>query len=260
LCILTYLKPGTTPDLDALHNGALANPHGHGYAVITGTTITVGHGMNPATVLAEFATVRNRFPDGPALFHSRLATHGLQSVDNCHPFAVGGDQRTMLAHNGILPTTVHPTPGDDRSDTRIAAEDYLPTQPFGSLDSWAGRERLEHWLGTDKMVILTLDPTYRQSAYIFNEHRGIWDNGSWYSNTSYLPSTSYYDSWADWEGHCLNCGEPTDDDTGEAPDALGPHCPWCGFCSDCHHVFPQCDCPALDGEHRYADILDVEFT
>ncbi|MFE7803032.1 hypothetical protein [Nocardia sp. NPDC057440] len=68
-------------------------------------------------------------------------------MENCHPFVVGGDPRTVLAHNGIL---AHPSSGDPRSDRRIAAEDLLPRRPFGSLDSWAGHERLERWLGTDR--------------------------------------------------------------------------------------------------------------
>ncbi|MGV9823458.1 class II glutamine amidotransferase [Nocardia xishanensis] len=250
MCILTFVKPGHAPDLDALANGALANPHGHGYAVITGDTITVGHGMDPASVITEFAAVRAQHPDSAALFHSRLATHGPRRLDNCHPFRVGGDARTVLAHNGILPTTVHPGPGDPRSDTRIAAEDYLSTQPFGSLDSWAGRERLERWLGTDKMVILTVDTAYKHPAYIFNEHRGHWDNGSWYSNHGYRP----HQWWADAaDEYCANCGEPD-------YDRYGPHCPWCGFCTECSRMFPKCVCPGLDGEERYADLLDLEYT
>ncbi|WP_068056217.1 class II glutamine amidotransferase [Nocardia xishanensis] len=252
MCILTFVKPGITPDLDALSNGAAANPHGHGYAVITGNTITVGHGMDAATVIAEFAQVRAQYPDGPALFHSRLATHGLREIDNCHPFRLGGDERTVLAHNGILPTNVHPHADDPRSDTRIAAEDYLPTQPFGSLDSWAGREHFERWLGRDKIVILTVDPAYKHRAYIFNEHRGHWDAESWYSNTDYRPY-QWREAADDCEEYCVNCGEPD-------YDRLGPHCPWCGFCTECIRTFPKCVCPSLDGEERYADLLELEYT
>ncbi|MEV0027826.1 class II glutamine amidotransferase [Nocardia sp. NPDC050793] len=248
MCILTFVKPGITPDVDALRNGARANPHGHGYALITGETITVGHGMDATAVIAEFAAVRDQYPHGAALFHSRLATHGPRNLDNCHPFHLGRDQRTVLAHNGILPTTMHPRPGDPRSDTRIAAEDYLPTQPFGSLDSWAGRDRLERWLRGDKMVILTVDPAYKHRAYIFNEHHGCWDDGSWYSNYGYRPYL-----WADAaEEYCDNCGEPD--------DRLGPHCPGCGFCTECSRAFPKCFCPSLDGEERYADLLELEYT
>ncbi|WP_406238501.1 hypothetical protein [Nocardia sp. NBC_01009] len=248
MCILTFLKPGFSPDLDALRGGAIANPHGHGYAIITGDTITVGRGMDPEAVITEFASVRTQYPEGPALFHSRLATHGVRSVENCHPFVVGGDVRTVLAHNGILPDVVHPSPGDPRSDTRIAAEDLLPRRPFGSLDSWAGRERLERWLDTDKMVLLTVDPTYKHAAYIFNERRGHWDQGSWYSNNSYL-----HPLWAaegDW-GFCEECGEYND-------NQVGPHCSVCGHCADCWRPFPKCVCPPLEGEERYADLFDLE--
>lgn len=246
MCILTFIKPGHSPDLDKLYAGALANPHGHGYAVITGNTITIGRGMNVTDVLVEFAQVRERYPESPALFHSRLATHGVRNTDNCHPFLVGGDERTVLAHNGILPPNVHPQPGDSRSDTRIAAEDFLPNRPFGSLDSWVGRGRLERWLGADKMVILTVDPAYKHPAYIFNEHRGHWIDGSWYSNASYLPY-----QWPADIDVCDNCGEPDTDST-------GPHCPGCGFCTDCWRPYPHCCCPSLDGTHRYADLDYLE--
>ncbi|WP_406274545.1 hypothetical protein OH799_01385 [Nocardia sp. NBC_00881] len=248
MCILTFIKPGISPDLDALRSGALANPHGHGYAVLTDTGITVGRGLDATAVISEFAEAREQHPDGPALFHSRLATHGLRTVDNCHPFLVGDDERTVLAHNGILPANVHPGPGDLRSDTRIAAEDYLPTRPFGSLDSWAGRERLERWLHSDKMVLLTLDPAYKHSAYIFNERHGHWDSGIWYSNHSYLP-----DQWASdayWD-YCEYCGA-------NDVDRLGPHCTYCGYCDDCWQPFPTCECPDLDGVERYADLLEYE--
>lgn len=242
MCILTFIKPGITPDTDLLSRGALVNPDGHGYALHTTDQILVGHGLDATTVIAEFAQLRDRHPDGPALFHSRLATHGSEDLTNCHPFRVGGDERTVLAHNGILPKQVHPAKGDSRSDTRIAAEDFLPTRPFGSLDSWAGRERLERWLGTDKMVLLTVDPAYKHSAYIFNEHRGHWNEGSWYSNDSYR-----WGLWEETADRCEACGE-------FEPDKFGPHCPYCGHCEDCRREFPTCVCPDLDGLERYADL------
>ncbi|MFF5037350.1 class II glutamine amidotransferase domain-containing protein [Nocardia salmonicida] len=181
MCILTFIKPSIVADYDALAAGAEANPHGHGWAVHAGDRLVIGHGLDPKITITEFAQARMLFPDGPALFHSRFATHGKQTTANCHPFAIGGDKRSVLAHNGILPEHVHPLPGDDRSDTRIAAEDFLPRLPFGSLDSWTGRTRFERWLDTDKAVILTVDPAFKHPAYIFNEQRGHWRDGCWYS-------------------------------------------------------------------------------
>lgn len=250
MCILTFYKPGITPDLDALRDGALANPHGHGYAVVAGNRILTGHGLDAESTITEFAATRARFPDQPALFHSRLATHGTVDLANCHPFRLGGDKRTVLAHNGILPEIVHPQPADPRSDTRIAAEDFLPRQPFGPLDSWSGRARLERWLGTDKMIVLTVDPAYKHTAYLFNEHHGYWSTDQiWYSNHSYrwreLPNL--HRPSTDLDAFCDYCGELD-------LDRRGPHCRYCGFCADCWHDYPHCNCPALEGTERYDDM------
>ncbi|MBY8863550.1 hypothetical protein K7711_44275 [Nocardia sp. CA2R105] len=255
MCILTYLTPGAAPDLDALLGGALANPHGHGYAVIAGHRILVGHGLDPRAMISEFAAVRAEHPEGAALFHSRLATHGTIDPANTHPFLVGGDERTVIAHNGILPDSMHPVPGDLRSDTRIAAEEFLPRQPFGSLDSDTGRGLLERWLGTDKMVLLTVDPAYQQSAYLFNERSGYWsDAGIWYSNLSYrTPPVLYGSDYSiEDEVYCLDCGEYD-------PERPGAHCTYCGFCAECLRTFPHCECRDVRGRDRYAD-LDEHLT
>ncbi|MBY8856632.1 hypothetical protein K7711_09110 [Nocardia sp. CA2R105] len=250
MCILTYFAPGIAPDLDALWGGALANPHGHGYAVITGDRIVVGRGLDPDVVISEFAAVRGEYPEGAALFHSRLATHGPIDLANTHPFAVGGDERTVIAHNGILPASMHPGPGDLRSDTRIAAEDFLPRQPFGSLNSRIGHDRLERWLGTDKMVLFTVDPAYQQRVLLFNQdlgHRS--DAGIWYSNLSYrTPRWAYGSDYSiEDEVYCLDCGEYD-------PERPGSHCTYCGFCAECLRTFPHCECRDLHGRDRYADL------
>lgn len=248
MCILTFLSPGTEPNLGALACGAAANPHGHGYAIIIGNQVLTGHGMDAETVLAEFAAARARHPDGAALFHSRLATHGALTLDNCHPFPVGGDTRTVLAHNGILPAEVQPRVGDARSDTRILAEDYLPTHPFGSLDTAAGREGFERWLGTDKAVILTIDPAYTERVYLFGEHRGIWDGGIWYSNDTYqyAQQTQAFAIDGDWHW-CPQCGA-------DEIDKCGRYCTLCCFCDICGQPFPHCACLSQPGDDHYSEL------
>ncbi|MFE3278408.1 class II glutamine amidotransferase [Nocardia sp. NPDC059239] len=89
--------------------------------MVTGTGILVGRGMDAEEVIDDFTAVRRRYPDRPALFHGRYATHGAVSIDNCHPFRLGRDRRTVLAHNGVLPRRVRPAPYDPRSDTRMNA-------------------------------------------------------------------------------------------------------------------------------------------
>ncbi|MFJ2834319.1 hypothetical protein ACIO52_03040 [Nocardia sp. NPDC087230] len=243
MCLLTFIPASVSPYPQALLRGADANPHGHGFALIAGDRIVTGHGMNAQDVIDAFARVRAAHPEGPALFHSRYATHGIRTVANCHPFRLGGDARTVLAHNGILPKRVHPSAYDWRSDTRIAAEDYLPQMPFGSLDTHRGARGLETWLGSSKLLILTVDPAYDQQVYLFGESRGHWDHGIWYSNSSYLPVPRRYRAPEPYV--CSAC-----DDVDLNP--VGRYCRKCGWCFACETRFPHCDCrpPRTRSPHR----------
>ncbi|MFB7720175.1 class II glutamine amidotransferase [Nocardia sp. NPDC056100] len=238
MCLLTFLPSGVAPDLGALRNGARVNRDGHGFAVVTKSAILVGRGMDAGVVLDNFAAVRARHRSGPALFHSRYGTHGTVSIDNCHPFRLGGDRRTVLAHNGVLPRRVQPAPYNPRSDTRIAAETYLPRMPFGSFDTPRGRRDLEAWLGASKMVVLTIDPSFEQNAYVFNESAGIWDDGIWYSNRGYRPdpTPALLGSRA-WLYVCEACDEVDF-------SRRGRYCGRCGWCFHCANHFPHCDCDA----------------
>jgi hypothetical protein len=244
MCLLTFLPAEVMPDLDALANGAELNADGHGFAIVTGDQILLGHGMNADTMIDAFDAARRDHPDGPALFHSRFSTHGTVDLDNCHPFTLGRDRRTVLAHNGVLPKAVQPGPGDPRSDTRIAAQSFLPA--FGSLRSSRGRRRLQRWMTRDnKMVILTVDRRFRDRAYILNEDAGVWDQGIWYSNDGFRP----------WPPRRFGSGAWWWPATGKRPCALlecsfcqaltdpaEAQCGVCRCCLDCGELPEQCFC------------------
>ncbi|MGY1898339.1 class II glutamine amidotransferase [Nocardia gipuzkoensis] len=234
MCLLTYIPGNVAPDPVALAIGARANPHGHGFAIVDQRRILVGRGMNAERVIAEFTKARTEYPEGPALFHSRYATHGSISLANCHPFRLGGDARTVLAHNGTLPKRVYPGAYDPRSDTRIAAEEYLAKQPFGSIDTHRGARGLASWLGSSKLVILTVDPAYDYHAYLFGEQAGSWVAGVWYSNTSYLPPERRWPV----RGRRYLCGYCQKLDLHRA----SRYCRDCGWCFDCETAFPDCSC------------------
>jgi hypothetical protein len=241
MCLLTFIPGGIQPDLDALSCGTEINPDGHGWAIVTGSRLLVGHSMNPVEAIDAFAEARGRHPDGPALFHSRYATAGRVDVDNCHPFVVGGDPRTVLAHNGVLPGVVQPGAGEWRCDTRIAAEEFLPR--FGSLRSRAARLRFERWMTPrNKIVILTVDRRFRDQAYILNEQAGIWYEGIWYSNDGYLPQPGWWTGWDEddeqwWASsdRCLSCGRAS-------TMTRAGQCLCCDFCPDCGQLLEHCQC------------------
>jgi len=247
MCLLTFLPAGVLPDTAALLNGAQFNDDGHGFAIVAGDQLLVRRGMHAEAMVAAFASLRQQHPHGPALFHSRFATHGESGLDNCHPFPVGGDGRTVLAHNGILPSLVQPAKGDPRSDTRITAEDFLPL--FGPLRTRRARLRLQRWIGPhNKIVILTVDRRFRQQAFILNEDAGIWDRGIWYSNDGYVPLPPTRQPWPDNDGWDL----PSWDRHGCTLDRCGVcravidiadhECRHCGWCTDCGEMPEDCLC------------------
>lgn len=251
MCLLTFFPDGIVPSkkaIEGLHNGAIFNSDGFGYAIVAGEHVIVRRGLNAESVINSFVAQRERFPKGPALFHSRIGTAGVISKRNCHPFYVGGDQRTVLAHNGILPKIAQPRKGDLRSDTRYLAESLLPWRLFGKpLTCKTDAKLFERWLTPyNKVVVLTTNPKFPQSSYIFNERMGHWNYGAWWSNESYYPYVSYvkahkYPEIVKTKENCPVCGQ-----VGGVDDSWRV-CWACGFCADCEQSWSKNDCQCYIG-------------
>lgn len=195
MCLLTVFPEHIEPDVGALLLGAENNPDGHGFAIADPAhrRMIVGRGLDPFKVIDRFLELREKHPAGPALFHSRIGTAGIVDESNCHPFYVGGDRRTVIAHNGILPRKAQPGWRDERSDTRLLAEVFLPKGRFGTIRTHGGRNHLARWMGPgNKIAILTIDPRYDSNLYILNEAEGEWYRGIWYSNDSYRVTWARY--------------------------------------------------------------------
>lgn len=258
MCLLTYLPADVMPDTRKLTDGAEWNDDGSGYAIVAGDDILTGRDMDGTDLVARFATVRERYR-GPALFHSRMATHGSKGLDNCHPFhATAG---TVVAHNGILPVRAQPAKGDHRSDTRKFVEDLFGEKFRGGLTR-RSRRQLAEWMGiANKIVILTTDRRYSRSAYIVNEQAGHWKNGAWWSNDSYdlLSRWAHEPNVTGWVTDmphvspcCLVCGARTTMVTGDV-------CPVCWSCQDCgQDAWKDCLCYTPRTHALGASQLDAE--
>lgn len=238
MCLLVVSSPNSTPKRKDLENAACNNPHGFGYAIIAGDKIITGKGMSSKKVIKEFLAVRKQYPSSYAMFHARLATHGVKNDDNCHPFKVGGSELTYLAHNGILNVDI---PANDmRSDTRIFAEDILPAMGgVTALDNTNLYRMIEGWATSSKIAVFTLDPNAEYDCYIINEDLGDWDNaGNWWSNDTYKENkwAKYlpydYANWSDEDElyTCLVCEEKVD------PEYNPYYCHNCGACFDCNMI------------------------
>jgi glutamine amidotransferase len=177
------------PDPVELELSAANNPDGFGYAIITARgNLLIRRGMDADHIISAFLKDRKKHL-GPAIWHSRIGTSGTKTSMNCHPFIVGRDHRTVLAHNGTL---FRPPHNEPRSDTNIFAAEVMPVH-FRAVDRPAVRLRLERQLGGNKVALLTTNRRYRHPFYIFNEHLGEWtEMGAWMSNSSYRVARRRY--------------------------------------------------------------------
>ena len=269
MCMLCVIPPGVIPSREKLENSALNNPHGFGFAIIVPEEhrIIRERTMNADESVNRFLELRTYYPDGYAMWHARYATHGSQTVLNCHPFVVGNDDRTYLGHNGILDITI--APKDDRSDTRVFAEDLLPAiGGVSALDNDHVWRMLEDYTTGSKVCILTVDPTAKHQCYLLNEKAGkVDETGVWWSNDSCKLDYGYstlgkgksYSSWFSDKDYDFSYGK-TDSpyevervDIYDCPSCsaimdeeeimnMDGRCIYCMYCFDCLSDEEACLC------------------
>jgi len=188
MCLLVVCDAHSTPTEEELLQGACRNPDGFGFAIMAGDKIISERTMSAKKSIRRFLELRKQYPEAYALWHCRIATHGVKNEANCHPFTVGGDTQTYLAHNGML--SVPMAENDRRSDTRVFAEEILPAMGgVSALDNDGVFHILEKWATGSKIVVMTVDPAAKSNLYILNEKAGEWDNdGVWWSNTYHRPA------------------------------------------------------------------------
>lgn len=253
MCMLCVIPPNVIPSRSKLENSALNNPHGFGFAIVipSENRIHSERTMNADTSVNRFLEMREKYPEGYAMWHARLATHGSTTVDNCHPFRVGGSEDTYLAHNGILPI-IEPL-GDLRSDTRIFAEDLLPAiGGVTALDNPQVMNLVEDFTSGSKVCILTVDPRAEYQCYLIHENKGKVDEaGVWWSNDScHLTSWTSVKTWtsvqpldfgvkaSDEWAYCQVCDLMLEGKSEEDLDS----CPQCGSCFMCKTFKTDCLC------------------
>jgi len=116
--------------------------------------------------------------ESPFIIHFRITTHGGTRVENNHPFKV--DKDTVFVHNGIINSVVKFAVGHE-SDTRSFNRNILRNLPKGWKSNNAVKFMIEDFIGTSKLIMLHTD----YSVDIYNQNMGTWEDGVWYSNTTF---------------------------------------------------------------------------
>lgn len=185
MCIAIFKPANTTISKETLEQCFRANSDGAGFMVANeDKTLTMMKGF---FTFNEFYEAYLPHENKPAAIHFRIRTHGKLDADNCHPFLI--NKGFGFIHNGVISGFG----AGDKSDTNEFNEQVMQklVGKYGNniLSNETIKALIEARIGYSKFVLLDRHGNHQ----IYNEMKGIWDNGVWYSNTSYKPfrSVSY---------------------------------------------------------------------
>lgn len=188
MCLAIFKPTGNPISIDNLKRGWEANDDGAGYCYLNENNDIVIERFMSWELFEQSYTkdVEQYGNESPFLIHFRITSKGSTSLDNCHPFKVNDDM--AIIHNGTI-TNIDIDKLDKRSDTRIFAEEYLPSIGEAILDNALLFEITEGFIGYSKVCILHRE----RGVFILNEEMGHWndEDGCWYSNKSYEIKKSY---------------------------------------------------------------------
>jgi hypothetical protein len=176
MCIAIYKPEGKEIERETLERCYRSNPDGAGYMFHKNDKLYVKKGFFS---FSDFWQSYRRDKTKECVIHFRIKTHGAINKDNCHPYLV--NDKFAFVHNGIISGYTDA----NKSDTWLFNEDVI--QPF--VSKWGNlglfedpvKKLIESRIGYSKLIFM--DNT--GNTKIFNEDKGYWDDGVWYSNGGY---------------------------------------------------------------------------
>lgn len=135
----------------------------------------------------DFWNKYSQFSRMKCIIHFRIRTSGKRDEPNCHPFMVNAN--LGFIHNGVISIN---RPKECFSDTwhfNQRIRHFLEKVPFAwekdslrrFFDKIGSKEYSSIGLGGSKFIFMDSNGKHA----IFNEKAGTWEDGVWYSNTSY---------------------------------------------------------------------------
>ncbi len=160
------------------------NPDGMGIGWVEDGIVRTWKTMrNLDMLIRKYDTVFNK-GESPIVLHFRIATQGMNTIRNCHPFEIP-NHNLLVAHNGHI-TMCEPNwrtkqncKNLPNSDTRIFVRDYLAHLPNEFWLNGSILRMMEKIVSASKLVFLDGNGVL---SYI-NQSYGTWLEGFWFSNT-----------------------------------------------------------------------------
>ena len=186
MCLAIYKPANVTIDeLDYLKAGYKNNSHGAGFAWLHKSRLYIKKGyFNYNDFLDAYLATIEKYNNPAMLIHFRLASLGLLSKENCHPFRI--DKNCVFIHNGTFLQEAFYDKDQLKSDTQLVNERVLqPLQEkhYDIINSQDAIRVIKRVAGArNKLIFLNSNNEH----LIINENNGFWDNGVWYSNQGYL--------------------------------------------------------------------------
>jgi hypothetical protein len=265
MCLALYQPAGKQVPESYLRTAFDNNPDGAGFMYFDDSgELVIEKNMGYPEFIDEYETAWALYgKNSPFAVHFRWATHGTKSIENVHPFRV--NKHTAFIHNGVLGCVLE---DNIKSDTAVFAEKYLAALPDQWFDNKYLFDMVEQYATGSKLVVMTNDPKAEYCAYILNESSGKWDDGVWYSNTSYCaarPVVSTYksasasakvfeDEDAAYDTYkleeCILCGEDA---------VLDGMCYNCDSCMTCYMEDEHCVCKGAS-QLKFHSMTDYQAT
>jgi hypothetical protein len=183
MCIAIYKPADKIISKETLERCFRSNPDGAGFMFNHNRKLVIEKGFfDFNSFYEEYVQHETK----QCVIHFRIKTHGVISSDNCHPFSV--TPNLAFVHNGVIAGYGY---GKLKSDTMEFSEEVLTpiVSKFGKhiIRHEPFKALVEERIGWSKLVFLDSSGNYE----IYNSEKGYWDDGVWYSNTSYKPMIVY---------------------------------------------------------------------
>ena len=187
MCIATLQTKGTPKISNEVFETMFNNnPHGFGVSYFNKShmnkELTILKSLNFHESLRMYNQVHAfHGKNSHIMLHFRVRTHGVSGLFNTHPFYVGNRKEMAFCHNGIIGNVPN---HKIKSDTQVFNDLALKKLPRNFIHSEKIISQLREFIGGwNKIIFLTHD-----NFKILNENGGIWKEGVWYSNKSFLPN------------------------------------------------------------------------